>query len=134
MCPTCIWFLFLTYLSLHHSVLKIHKNKGKQHITFLKSITLLWWPPYFAVVSAQFIRSVISDYLQPHGLQLTRPPCPSPTPWAYSNSSPWSQWCHPTISCSVVPFYSLLKSFPASGSFQMTQFFNQVSKVLEFQL
>ena len=53
-----------------------------------------------------------------HGLQHTRPPCPSPTPGVYSNSCPLSQWCHPTISSSVVPFSSCLQSFPASGSFQ----------------
>ena len=61
--------------------------------------------------------------LQPHGLQHTRPPCPSPTPRAYSNSCPLSQWCHPTISSSVIPFSSSLQSFPASGSFQRSQFF-----------
>ena len=59
----------------------------------------------------------------PIGLQRTRPPCPSPTPRAHSNSCPSSRWCHPTISSSVVPFSSCLQSFPASGSFQMSQFF-----------
>ena len=73
-------------------------------------------------VSVQFSRSVMSDSLQPHGPQHTRPPCPSPTPGVYSNSCPLSQWCHPTISSSVVPFSHLL-SFPASGFFQMSQFF-----------
>ena len=63
------------------------------------------------------------DCLQPHGLQQARPPCPSPTPRACSNSSPSSQWRHPTISSSVVPFSSCPQSFPASGSFQMSQFF-----------
>ena len=72
--------------------------------------------------SVQFSRSVVSDYLWPHGLQHARPPYPSPTPGVYSNSRPLSRWCHPTISSSVVPF-SRLQSFPASGSFQMTQFF-----------
>ena len=72
--------------------------------------------------SVQFSRSVMSDSLQPHGLQHTRPPCPSPTPGVHSNSCPLSLWCHPTISSSVVPF-SHLQSFPASGSFQMSQFF-----------
>ena len=61
--------------------------------------------------------------LQPHGLQHARLPCPSSTPRACSNSCPLSQWCHPTISSSVVHFSSLLKSFPASGSFPMSQFF-----------
>ena len=74
-------------------------------------------------VSAQFSRSVVSHPLWPHGLQHARPPCPSPTPGAYSNSCPLSQWCHPTISSSVVPFSSHLQSFPASGSFQISQFF-----------
>jgi len=61
--------------------------------------------------------------LQPHRLQHARPPCPSATPRVHSNSCPSSQWCHPTISSSVVPFSSYLQSFPASGSFQMSQLF-----------
>ena len=65
----------------------------------------------------------MSDSLWPHGLQHARPPCPSPTPGGYSNSCPLSQWCHPTISPSVVPFSSHLQSFLASGSFQMSRFF-----------
>ena len=73
--------------------------------------------------SVQFSCSVVSDFLRPHGLQHTRPPCPSPTPGVYSNSCPLSRWCHPTISSSVVPFSSRLQSSPASGSFQMSQFF-----------
>ena len=73
--------------------------------------------------SVQFTRSVVSDSLWPHGLQHTRPPSPSPTPRVYSDSCPSSRWCHPTISSSVVPFFSCLQSFPASGSFQMSQFF-----------
>ena len=73
-------------------------------------------------LSVHFSCSVMSDSLRPHGLQCPRPPCPSPTPGAYSNSCPLSQWCHPTISSSVVPFSSHLQSFPALGSFQMSQF------------
>ena len=65
----------------------------------------------------------MSDSLGPHGLQHTRPPCPSPTPRAYSNLCLLSRWCHPTISSSVVPFSSCLQSFPASGSFPMNQLF-----------
>ena len=61
--------------------------------------------------------------LRPHGPQYVRPPCPSPTPGVYPNSCPLSQWCPPTISSSVVPFSSCPRSFPASGSFQMSQFF-----------
>ena len=73
--------------------------------------------------SVQLTQSVVSNPLQPHGVQLTKPPCLSPTPRFYSNSCPLSQWCHLTISSSVVPFSSCLQSFPASGSFQMSQFF-----------
>jgi len=72
--------------------------------------------------AVQFSHSVVSDSLWPHRLQHSRPPCPSPTPRVYSNSCPLSQWCHPTISSSVVPFSSRLQSFPASGSFQMSHF------------
>ena len=64
-----------------------------------------------------------ANSLQPHGLQHARPPCPSPTPGACSNSCPLSCWCHPSISCSVIPFSSCLQSFPASGSFPRDQFF-----------
>ena len=75
------------------------------------------------VFSVQFSHSVLSDCLQPHGLQHARPPCPLPTSRVYSNSCSLSWWCHPTISSSVVPFSSCLQSFPASGSFLMSQFF-----------
>ena len=67
--------------------------------------------------------SVMSNSLRPHGLQHARPPCPSPTPRIYSNSCPLSRWCHPTISPSVVPFSFRLQSFPALGSFSMSQLF-----------
>ena len=70
--------------------------------------------------SVNFSHSVVSNSLWPHGLQHARPPCPSPTPRVYSNSS---QWCHPTISSCVIPFSYRLQSFPASGSFQMSQLF-----------
>ena len=73
--------------------------------------------------SVQFSHSVVADSLWPHGLEHTRPPCPSPTPGVYSNSCPSSQWCHPTISCSVDPFSSCLQSFPTSGSFQRSKLF-----------
>ena len=66
----------------------------------------------------------MSNSLQRHGLQHARPPCPSPTPGVNSNSCPLSRWCHPTISSSVIPFSSHLQSFPASGTFQMNQFFS----------
>ena len=71
-------------------------------------------------MDVQFSRSVVSDALWPHQLQHDRPPCPSPTPGVYSNSRPLSWWCHPTLSS---PFSSCIQSFPASGSFQMSQLF-----------
>ena len=74
-------------------------------------------------LSVQFSRSVTSDSLWPHGLQHARLPCPSPTPRACSNSCPLSWWHHSTISSSVIPFSSCLQSFPASGSFPVSQFF-----------
>ena len=68
--------------------------------------------------------------LWPHGLQHARPPYPSPTPRVYSNSCPLSQWCHPPISISVIPFSSHLQSFPASGSFQMSLFFASGGQII----
>ena len=80
--------------------------------------------------SAQFSRSVVSDSFLPRRPQHARPPCPSPTPRVYSNSCPLSWWCHPTISSSVIPF-SCLQSFPASGSFQTSQFFTSGGQNIE---
>ena len=74
----------------------------------------------WSISSVQFSYSVMSNSLQPHGLQHTRPPCPSPTPGGYPNSHPLNWWCHPTISSSVVPFAFRLKSFPAFESFLIT--------------
>ena len=73
--------------------------------------------------SVQFSRAVMSDSLQPQELQHARPPCPSPNPRVHPNPCPLSQWSHPTISSSVIPFCSFPQSFPASGSFQMSQLF-----------
>ena len=73
--------------------------------------------------SVQFSRSVASNSLRPHDLQHARPPCPSPTPGVHSDSRPSSQWCHPAISSSVVPFSSCPQSLPASESFPMSQLF-----------
>ena len=81
-------------------------------------------------ILVQFSHSVMSNSLWPHGLQHDRPPCPSPTPRAYSNSCPLSQWCHPTILSSVVPFSSCLQSFPPSESFPVNQFFTSGGQTL----
>ena len=73
--------------------------------------------------SVQFSCSIVSDSLWPHELQHARPPCLSPAPRVYPNSCPLSRWCHPTISSSVIPFSFCTQSFPASGSFQISQLF-----------
>ena len=86
---------------------------------------------YRNVWAFQFSLSVMSDSLGPHGLQHTRLPCPSSPLGAYSNSCRSSRWCHPTISSSVVPFFSCLPSFPASGSFTMRQFFTSGGQSFE---
>jgi len=77
----------------------------------------------FSSISVQFSHSVMSDSLRSHEVQHARPPCPSPTPGVHPNSGPSSQWCHPAISSSVVPFSSCPQSLPASQSFPMSQLF-----------
>ena len=84
----------------------------------LHFLCLLYW-----FSSVQFTHSVISDSLRPHEPQHARLPCPSPTPGVHPNPCPLSRWCHPTILSSIVPFSSCPQSFPASGSFQMSQLF-----------
>ena len=103
--------LFLS-LSTYESVFNFHSGVG-----FLNNIPVFDW------YCVPFSRSVVSNSLRPHGLQHARSPCSSPTPGVYLNSAPLSWWCHPAISSSVVPFSSCLHSFPASGSFPMSQFF-----------
>ena len=101
---------------MHQSFQK--KQKKKQFCEYL-----LLDLPSVLFCSVQFSRSVMSDSLRPHKLQHARPPCPSPTLGIYPNSCPLSRWCHPTILSSVVPFFFCIQSFPASGSFQMSQLF-----------
>ena len=91
--------------------------------------------PYATTFSSvQFSHLVVSNSLWPHGLQHSRPSCPSPIPGACSNSCPLSWWGHSTISSSIIPFSSRLQSFPVSGSFPVSHFSHQVAEVLEFQL
>ena len=131
-CPTFIPILYK----------KEEKNLGSSSLSDLTSITpalkrqarrIVGFQPMLSVC-CQFSRSVVSDSLRPHGLQRARPSCPSPTPGVYSNSCPLSWWCHLTISSSVVPVSSRVQSLPASGSFQMSQFFTSGGQVLEFHL
>ena len=109
-----------THLSKHRSENPSYK---------LLRLSMLWYKwmfqSYFKMhnlYSVQFSCSVMSDSLQPHELQHARPPCPSPTPGVHPNPCPLSRWCHPTIASSVVPF-SCPQSFPASGSFPISQLF-----------
>ena len=89
------------------------------------TILLLFYFSSFKIthLSVQFSLSVVSDSLQPHESQHTRPPCPSPTPGVHSDSRPSSPWCHPAISSSVFPFSSCPQSLPAAKSFPMSQLF-----------
>ena len=126
---SCVVFCFLFYqfdISLYwFSDLNDLCSWDKSHpVLMYKSCTLLdsVCGGLFRV-SVQFSFSVVSDSLWPHGPQHARPSCPSPAPRVYPNSCPLNWWCHPTISSSVAPFSSCLQSFPASGSFQMSQFF-----------
>ena len=114
------WFDLLAVQGTLKSLLQQHSSKA----------SILWCSAFFMVqlsypyisFSIQFSRSVVSDSSRSHELQHARPPCPSPTPGVYPNSCPLSRWCHPTVSSSVIPF-SCLQSFPALGSFQMSQLF-----------
>ena len=109
----------------------------------ISSSFVLWLSHYFWSVrskfieyqySVQFSHSVVSDSLQPHELQHTRPPCPSPTPGVHPDSRPSSQWCHPAISSSVVPFSSCPQSLPASESFPMSQLFATKYRSFSFSI
>ena len=103
----------------------VWRERRVEYSIRIKNKTNICWINFVDDImhSVQFSRSVVANSLQHHGLQHARPPCPSPTAGVYSNSSPSSRWCHPTISTSVIPFSPHLESYPASGSFQMSQFF-----------
>ena len=95
------------------------ENKWEQVVSFMSHLLCI----FFQFSSVQFSCSVVSDSLRPHELQHARPPCPSPTPGVHSNSRPLNQWCHPSISSSVVPFSSCPQTLPASESFPMSRLF-----------
>ena len=121
-------------MEVGHSEKSQRRCKGKtKMVLFTKSLNLILKLCYFLkkslrnftyLSSVRFSHSVVSDSLRPHEPQHARPPCPSPTPRVYPDSCPLCQWCHPTISSSVVPFSSCPQCFPASGSFQMSQLFS----------
>ena len=97
-----------------------------KHIVILRNVKHI--NKWKAFISVQFSRSVVSDSLWLHEMQHARPPCPSPTPGVHWDSHPSSQWCHPAISSSVVPFSSCPQSLPASESFPMSQLFTSGSQ------
>ena len=146
------WFLFSPWLNLAFTALmalcnaaSLFNTPDARRISFNHLIRCLRLPLKYCVsvfvylllttvpdnlmvkicttISVQFSWPVISNSLWPHGLQQARPPCPSPTPRACSNSCPLSHWFHPTIPFFVIPFSSCLQYFPVSGSFQMSWFF-----------
>ena len=102
----------------NYSIIIINIWKKKNSILFFSYNIIGYY-----IHSVPFSHTVMSNSLWPHGLQHTWLPCPSPAPGACSNSCPFSRWCHPTISFSVVPFSSCLQSFPTSRSLPMSQFF-----------
>ena len=110
-------------ITISRSLFKLMSIKSVMPSNHLIPCFPILYPSLKIFSSVQFSRSVVSNCLQPRGLQHARLPCPSPTPRAYSNSCPSSRGCHPTISSPVIPFSSCLQYFPASGTFPMTQFF-----------
>ena len=103
-------------------------NFEKRLSTFPRTMAIRLFLRIWLISSVH--HSVVSNSLWPHGLQHARLPCPSPTPGAYTNSCPLSQWCCPTISSSVVPFSSRLQSFLASGSFLKSQLFVSCGQII----
>ena len=127
------WHIFFPENSAAWSQTK--RESGKRHLPECPGgeHRLLSLEHCLCHIQLQFSRSVVSDSLRPHGLQHARLPCPSPTPRACSNSCPLSQWCHPAILSSVLPF-SCFNLSQHQGLFQWVSSSHQVTKVLEFQL
>ena len=138
----CLYHPCIGYMCRGHKIQVLQTERNNTQTGACKETFFTWtsfrqdlgpWP-HVAMVwdseafSVQFSYSVMSDSLRPLGLQHARSPCPSPTLEACSNSCPLSQWCHPTISSSVVHFSSCLQSSLASGSFPMSQFFTSVGQ------
>ena len=117
-------------------VVNIRKCEEQSRVKENEETTLWFWTGCTGHkgLSVQFSRSVVSKSLRHHGLQHTRPPCPSPTPRAYSNSCLLSQWCHPTISSSLLPSLPAFNLSQHQGLFQWVSSSHQVAKVLELQL
>ena len=124
--PVIHCLLEFAQIHVHNNICtKNNNNNNKEYcenMWKLKATECFWVIP-FLLARVQLVQSLSRVRLKPHGLQHPRLPCPLPTPRAYSNSCPSSRWCHPTISSSVVSFFSCLQSFPAPGSFPMSQLF-----------
>ena len=124
----CKHFVLGCWISLF-PIFHVQSSFKNQNVISVLDFTNIFFTlyPYLRIMlqfsSVQLSRSVVSDSLRPCELQHTRPPCPSPTPRVHSNSHPLSQWCHPAISSSVVPFSSCLQFLPASESFPVSQLF-----------
>ena len=128
------WLLSLIFLNrslifpiLLLSSISLHWSLRKALLSFL---AILWnsafkwvYLSFSPLLFNHFSRSIVSNSLRPHESQHARSPCPSPTPGVHKNSCPSSQWCHPAISCSIIPFSSCPQSLPASQSFPMSQLF-----------
>ena len=113
-----MWLTLLQYL-LYFSALESNPS----YLEICLYLVIWNWHCDLVTWSVQFSCSFVSVSLWPHGLQHSRPPCPSSSPEVYPNSCPLSRWCHPTISSFVIPFFSCLQSFPSSGSLQLSQLF-----------
>ena len=111
-----IWVEFSVWTK-NMNIFVSHVNSHQKVTSAEKKIFIVKW-----ISSVQFSGSVVSDSLRPHESQHARPPCPSPTPRIHPDSHPLSQWCHPAVSSSVIPFSSCPQSLPASGSFPRAVF------------
>ena len=117
-----IWVWIMPFMISHGKTL-LNQNFQLPYLGLVVDLCLVFADHLKYLPDLQFSRSVMSDSLQPHELQHSRSPCPSPTPRVHPNLCPLSRWCHPRISTSVIPFSSCPQSFPASGSFKMSQLF-----------
>ena len=138
-----LWSHFLWWLP-YNLCITSSPFKKRRYTSFIFSLCITWTNKIlcsigFSLLLKQVIMNLLASVqslscvqlFATHGLQHARLPCLSPTPGAWSNSCPWSRWCHPTISSSIAPFSSFLQSVPASGSFQMSQFFTLGGQSIE---
>ena len=141
LCP--FWYQLLFWLCFGHPKMKVKwlsffflqdTSTWNGKLLTMRHRYMVYPPLKLLVTLVQFSHSVVSDSLWPHDLQHARPACPSPTPRVHPDSCPSSQWCHPAISSSVVPFSSCPNPSQHQGLFQWVNSSHQVAKVLEFQL